>query len=96
MDVFSNWLDPELSLSSEIHQEHDRRAAVRLDHQQLQVLTDHLIVQCYRQQNLLNQLFRRVQLLEVEVVLAAAPPAPREPEQRHLEWAKELLAQVQG
>lgn len=92
MDVFSDWLDPELSLCSELHQEKDRRAAAHMSQEQLHQLADELIVQWYKQQNLLHQLLSRVRVLEVEVVLASAPPARRGPEPRHLDWAKELLS----
>ena len=87
-----NWLNPTLSLSTQFQQEHDRRAAVRLTHQELQIVADRLIVDWYRHQHVAEQLLRRVSFLEMQLMLASAPPAKRGPDERHLEWAKELLA----
>ena len=86
-----NWLDPELSLSSEIEQEIDRRNAVRLTLQELQIVADKLIVDWYRHQHLLEQALQRVCSLEVKLMLAEARPAPREPSPEHHCWARELL-----
>ena len=86
-----NWLDPELSLSSEIEQEIDRRNAVKLSLQELQIVADKLIVDWYHHQHLLEQALQRVCSLEVQLMLAQARPTPREPSPEHLHMARELL-----
>lgn len=87
-----NWLDPTLSLPTELQMETDRRRAVRLSLHELQEQSDRLIVQWYHHQNVLNQALRRIACLEVELVLAKAAPSLPEPSDRHLQMAKELLA----
>ena len=83
-----SWLSSELSLSTEVAQEFDRRRLVQLDHQQLQVKADQLLVDCYRQQHMLSQALQRVAKLEVQLLLAESSSGPTK---RHLQWAKELL-----
>ena len=85
-----SWLSSELSLSTEVAQEFDRRRLVQLDHQQLQVKADQLLVDCYRQQHMLSQALQRVATLEVQLLLAESKPSSG-PTERHLKWAKELL-----
>lgn len=85
---------PALSLPAELHQEADRRAAVRLDHQQLQSLTDKLICDWYRHKASAAAMIRRIAQLEAELALATAPVAgggqlPITDE--HLQWAQDLL-----
>lgn len=87
-----SWLDPTLSLATELQMETDRRRAVRLSLHELQEQSDRLIVQWYHHQNVLNQALRRVACLEVELVLAKAAPSLPEPSDRHRQMAKELLA----
>lgn len=87
-----SWLNPELSLQTEARQELDRRAAVKLDHQDLQQLTDTLIVQWYRQQQIIGCAMKRVMQLELEVMLAEAEPMDRSPSPEHYRMARELLA----
>lgn len=87
-----SWLDPTLSLATELQMESDRRRAVRLSLHELQEQSDRLIVQWYHHQNVLNQALRRVACLEVELVLAKAAPSLPEPSDRHRQMAKELLA----
>lgn len=93
MEAPSNWLDPSLSLCTELAQEQDRRAAAHMGHHQLQELTDHLIVQWYRQQVLLECCLKRVRVLEVQLALADAPPAKRGPSAEHLRMAREVLGE---
>lgn len=88
----NSWLNPQLSLQTEIHQELDRRAAVRLTHHELQQLTDSLIVQWYRQQQVIACCMKRVQSLEVELLLSGADAMPREPSAEHMQMAREVLA----
>ena len=87
-----SWLDPTLSLASELQMEADRRRAVRLSLHELQEQSDRLIVQWYHHQNVMNQALRRVACLEVELMLAKAAPSLPEPSDRHRQMAKELLA----
>jgi hypothetical protein len=87
-----SWLDPTLSLATELQMETDRRRAVRLKLQELQQQSDRLIVQWYTQQHLLNQALRRVACLEVELLLAKAEPSLPGPSERYMEMARELLA----
>lgn len=96
MGVSERWLDPALPLSAEIAQEIDRRRAAHLDLQGLQQLADALIVDWYRHQQLLGCCLKRIRLLEVQVVLAEAPPAPCEPSAMHRALARELLAELQA
>lgn len=84
-------LTAELSLDRQFQREQDRRAAVRLDHQELQVLADKLICDWYANQSIIDQAFRRIGELQVQVALAAAKPSKRRPEPRHFEWARDLL-----
>lgn len=87
----NSWLDPALSLPSELEQERDRRNAVKLSLQELQVVADKLICDWYRHQTMLAQALRQVSILEVKLMLAEAKPAPREPSPDHLRMARELL-----
>ena len=87
----SSWLDPSLSLSSEVQQESDRRNAVKLSLQELQIVADKLICDWYRHQTMLTQALRQVSILEVQLMLAQARPTPREPSPEHHRWARELL-----
>lgn len=87
-----SWLDPTLSLATELQMETDRRRAVRLSLHELQEQSDRLIVQWYHHQNVLNQALRRVACLEVELMLAKAAPSLPEPSDRHRQMARELLA----
>ena len=81
----------DLSLSRELQREQDRRAAVRLDHQELQILADKLICDWYANQAVIDRAFRRIGELQVQLALAAARPARRQPEARHFQWARDLL-----
>ena len=89
----SSWLNPELSLPSELLQERDRRNAVKLGLQELQIVADKLIVDWYRHQTMLEQALRQVSALEVKLMLAEARPTPREPSPEHLRMARELLGE---
>lgn len=89
-----SWLNPHLSLQTEIYRERDRRAAVNLSLQELQQLTDTLIVQWYQQRQMLDCCMRKVCSLEVELMLAEAGPAQHGPSARHMEMAREVLADL--
>lgn len=76
--------------------EADRRAAAKLSRNELNVLCDKLICDWYQQRELIDRALGKVRHLQVEMALAAAPPAKREPEAKHLEWARELLTPPPG
>lgn len=92
MDSPGAWLIPELSLQSELEMECDRRAAARLSRDQLAGKIDELIQAWYMQHALINRMLGEIRQLEVKLALAGPPvPSKREPEQRHVEMARELL-----
>lgn len=82
---------PELSLSVQLEQEMDRRAAARMSRDQLHEKMDELIQSWYLQHELINRLLGRVRMLEVQAALGEPVPARRSPEERHVQWAKELM-----
>ena len=92
MDSPGAWLIPELSLQSELEMECDRRAAARLSRDQLAGKIDELIQDWYMQHSLINRMLGEIRQLEVKLALAGPPvPSKREPAQRHVEMARELL-----
>ena len=92
MDSPGAWLIPELSLQSELEMECDRRAAARLSRDQLAGKIDELIQAWYMQHALINRMLGEIRQLQVKLALAGPPvPSNREPEQRHVEMARELL-----
>ena len=92
MDSPGAWLIPELSLQSELEMECDRRAAARLSRDQLAGKIDELIQAWYMQHALINRMLGEIRQLEVKLALAGPPvPSKREPEQWHVEMARELL-----
>jgi hypothetical protein len=85
-------LVPVLSLQTQLKMECDRRAAARMSRDQLAIKIDELIQTWYMQQAMINQLLGELRQTQVKLALAGPPvPAKREPEQRHVEWARELL-----
>ena len=83
---------PKLSLQSELEMECDLRAAARLSRDQLAGKIDELIQALYMQHALINRMLGEIRQLEVKLALAGPPvPSKREPEQRHVEMARELL-----
>ena len=85
-------LIPKLSLQSELEMECDRRAAARLSRDQLAGKIDELIQAWYMQHALINRMLGEIRQLQVKLALAGPPvPSKREPEQRHVEMARELL-----
>jgi hypothetical protein len=92
MDSPGAWLIPELSLQSELEMECDRRAAARLSRDQLAGKIDELIQDWYMQHALINRMLGEIRQPQVKLALAGPPvPSKREPEQRHVEMARELL-----
>ena len=91
MDSF---LAPNLSLSTQLEMEMDRRAAARMSRHQLLAKTQELIESWYMQSAMLNGALGEIRQLQVKLALAGPPtPSRPEPEPRHLEWARELLGQ---
>jgi hypothetical protein len=87
-----SFLAPTLSLPTQLEMELDKRAAARMSRQQLLAKTQELIESWYMQSAMLNGALGEVRQLQVKVALAGPPvPARRGPEQRHVEWAMELL-----
>ena len=83
---------PKLSLQSELEMECYRRAAARLSRDQLAGKIDEIIQAWYMQHALINRMLGEIRQLEVKLALAGPPvPSKREPEQRHVEMARELL-----
>lgn len=69
------WFTPELSLPRQLEREIDRRHAARMDRNDLSVLVDKLIVDWYRQNELVDRLLGKVRQLQVEVALLAGEQA---------------------
>lgn len=91
------WFIPTLSLPTELDMEIDRRKAAGLSPHELNMLVDKLIVDWYKQRELIDRALGKIRQLQVELALAGPPmPASREPEPQHLEWAKELLTPPPG
>ena len=92
MDGPGDWLIPNLSLPTQLEMECDRRAAARLNRDQLAGKIDELIQSWYLQHSLINRMLGEIRQLQVKLALAGPPvPSKREPEQRHVEMARELL-----
>jgi len=89
-----HWFTPELSLPRQLEREIDRRHAARMDRNDLSVLVDKLIVDWYRQNELVDRLLGKVRQLQVEVALSSAPPTKPDVSEDHLLMAKELREQL--
>ena len=89
-----HWFIPELSLPRQLEREIDRRHAARMNRDELSILVDKLIVDWYRQNELVDRLLGKVRQLQVEVALSAAPPANGEISDTHMLMAKELRTQL--
>lgn len=94
MDCSGDWLIPNLSLQSELHQESDRRIAARLDKDTLHALADDLIVQWYQQQSIIDRALGRVRQLEVELALTDSMPLDAHVSDVHMQMAQELMAEL--
>lgn len=89
MDSF---LSPTLSLPTQLEMEKDRRAAARMSRDQLAEKMDEAIQAWYMQHQMINEMLGAIRQLQVKLALAGPPvPAKRGPEQRHVEWARELM-----
>jgi hypothetical protein len=89
-----SYLCPALSLPTQLEMELDKRAAGRMSQQQLLAKTEELIESWYLQQAMLNGSLGEIRQLQVKLALAGPPtPARRGPEERHVQWAMELMGQ---
>ena len=87
-----SFLCPTLSLPTQLEMECDRRAAARMSRDQLAIKMDEMIQAWYLQQAMINQMLGVIRHQQVELALSGPPvPSKREPEQRHLEMARDLL-----
>lgn len=86
-----NLLIPELSLSTQAIMENDRREAVKMNLQDLQILADKLICDWYQHQAMINCYLTAIGRLEVEKMLAECSPSSTTPSPEHFQWAQELL-----
>ena len=85
-------IDLTLSLSREAMMQNHRQYAARMNRAELAQLADELIQRAHQQEHLIMELQRAAANLMVELALAGPPvPSKREPEERHLEMARELL-----
>ena len=72
--------------------ERDRRAAARLSRDELAERMDEMIQSWYLQHQSINRMLGEIRQLQVKVTLAGPPvPAKREPEEQHVQWARELM-----
>jgi hypothetical protein len=88
------FLVPVLSLPTQLEMECDRRAAARMNRDQLAIKIDELIQQWYHQHALIDRLLGELRQLQVQVALGPPVPSNRGPEERHVEWALELLGHL--
>jgi len=89
MDSF---LAPTLSLPTQLEMELDKRTAARMSRDQLVAKTQELIESWYMQHQMINEMLGAIRQLQVQVALAGPPvPAKRGPEERHVQWARELM-----
>lgn len=91
MSCTGHWLVPELSLISEAERELDRRVAARMPQADLAALADRLIVDWYVQRELVNRCLKKVNELEVELLLSQSTTDRPDDWNRYLEMAEELL-----
>jgi len=82
---------PEPSLTCLLDREIDRRKAANLSRDELNELTDKLLVDWYQHEATINMLLGRVRHLEVELVLAKGEPLTKEISATHLQMARDLL-----
>ena len=87
-------LVPVLSLPTQLEMECDRRAAARMNRDQLAIKIDELIQQWYHQHALIDRLLGELRQLQVQVALGPPVPSKRGPEERHVQWALELLGHL--
>ena len=84
-------LVPVLSLPTQLQMECDRRAAAQMNRDQQAIKIDELIQKWYHQHALIDQLLGELRHLQVQVALGPPVPSKPEPEQRHVDWARDLL-----
>lgn len=89
--VETSWVNPDLSLPSQLEREMDRRRAARATRDELSILADKLLLDWYRHETVIAAAAKRIASLELQLMLAQSQPARPEPAPRHLQWARELL-----
>lgn len=89
----NDWFIPKLSVTAQLHQEVDRRAAARLSRDELAIITDNLIQDWYHHTALIDSLLGKVRSMEVRLALSSAPKLEG-PKEEHFTWAKQLLDQA--
>lgn len=89
----NDWFIPKLSVTAQLHQEVDRRAAARLSRDELANITDKLIQDWYHHTALIDSLLGKVRSMEVRLALSSAPKLEG-PKEEHFTWAKQLLDQA--
>lgn len=94
MDSDTHWFVPDISLPKQLEREIDRRCAARMQRDELCILVDKLIVDWYRQNELVVRLLHQVHKLQIEAVLSGSAPSAAEPKQEHLDMAKEVLSEL--
>jgi hypothetical protein len=62
-----------------------------MNRDQLAIKIDELIQQWYHQHALIDRLLGELRQLQVQVALGPPVPSKRGPEERHVQWARELL-----
>ena len=89
--VETSWVNPELSLAAQLHQEMDRRRAAHASRHELYELADKLLLDWYQHEAVISAAARHIASLEIKLALAESGPAKPEPEPHHMQWARELL-----
>jgi len=89
-----SWFDPELSLTHQLRQEMDRRAAAHLSRDELAVLVDKLILDWYKHDAAAGELLKRIVKLETEIALSKCAPSTPGPSPEHIQWAQDLMQEL--
>lgn len=87
------WFAPELSLSSQMEMEIDRRAAARMSRDELAIRVDDLIQAWYQHREAIQRASREIAGLQYKLALAEAPctMGQNPPQAEHYRWAQEVL-----
>ena len=83
---------PVLSLPRQLSMERERRAAARMNRDQLAGVLDEMIQYRYQQGQLIDQMLGEIRQLQVKVALAGAEPLGP-PKAEHHQWARDLFRQ---
>jgi hypothetical protein len=87
------WFAPELSLSSQMEMEIDRRAAARMIRNELAIKADELIQAWYQHREAIQRASREIAGLQCKLALAETPctQGKNPPRAEHYQWAQEVL-----